>query len=400
MAEQTTQQNSGVADKAPGELSVADHRVANRPLADDNLVYPFDGVPDGGNVIEVAKGVIWARIPLPWSLDHINVYLFDEGDSWTLVDTGSQGKRGKATWEVLEAEVLNGKPIRRIIATHMHPDHLGLAGWLAEKHGASFAITQTEYLLASHLWLGGTKEIPQYELDFLFKAGVDPQFEAMIKANSFDNYRRGVSELPDTYTRLEDGSDVMLGGRRWRVVIGRGHSPEHACLSCLDEPLFISGDQILPNITSNVSVTSREPLGNPLAHWISSLERMKAVPGDPLVLPSHGRVFRGFQTRLGALVDGHVRKLQSLHEFCDEPKTAIETFPALFRRKISGIDYYLALGEAMAHLHLLESLDLTARSFDGAVYRFVSKGAFDPAGVVSAIDALPGVALRDIDDVY
>lgn len=400
MAEQTAQQASDSVDKAPGELSVADHRAANRPLPDDNLVYPFDGVPEGGTVIEVADGVIWARIPLPWSLDHINVYLFDEGDSWTLVDTGAQGKRGKAAWDILEAEVLKGKPISRIIATHMHPDHLGLAGWLAQKHGASFSITQTEYLLASHLWLGGTKEIPQYELDFLFKAGVDPQFEAMIRANSFDNYRRGVSELPTTYTRLEDGSDLLLGGRRWRVVIGRGHSPEHACLSCLDEPLFLSGDQILPNITSNVSVSSREPMGNPLAHWISSLERMKAVPGDPLVLPSHGQVFRGFQARLDALVDGHVRKLRSLHEFCDEAKTSIETFPALFRRKISGIDYYLALGEALAHLHLLESLDLADRSFDGAVYRFVSKGVFDMAAIIPAIDALPGVALRDIDDVY
>lgn len=400
MAEETAVEAAEGSDKTPGELSVADHRAANRPIPDDDLIYPFEETPEGASVIEVADGVIWARIPLPWSLDHINVYLFDEGDSWTLVDTGSQGKRGKAAWDLLEAEVLKGKPISRIIATHMHPDHLGLAGWLAEKHGASFAITQTEYLLASHLWLGGTKEVPDYELDFLFKSGVDRQFEAMIRQGRFDNFRRGVSELPKTYTRLEDGSDLMLGGRRWRVVVGRGHSPEHACLSCLDEPLFVSGDQILPNITSNVSVSAREPMGNPLAHWISSLERMKAVPGDPLVLPSHGRVFRGFHARLTALVDGHVRKLQSLHDYCAEAKTSIETFPALFRRKISGIDYYLALGEAVAHLHLLESLGLMERNFDGTVYRFVSKGSFDQADIVPAIGSLPGIALRSVEDVY
>jgi glyoxylase-like metal-dependent hydrolase (beta-lactamase superfamily II) len=401
MAETSEKQKRSGAAKGPGKMNVADHRAANRPVPDDDLFYPHgEAVPAGGSVIQVADGVLWARIPLPWSLDHINVYLFDEGDSWSLVDTGSLGKRGKAAWEALEAQVLDGKPIARVIATHMHPDHLGLAGWLAERHGASFAITQAEYLLASHLWLGGTRDVPDHELDFLFKAGVSRDFEDMIRSGRFDNYRRGVSELPATYTRLEDGSAVRLGGRNWRVVIGRGHSPEHACLACLDEPLFISGDQVLPNITSNVSVSGREPRGNPLAHWIASLERMKAVPGDPIVLPSHGRVFRGLHERLDILVSGHVNKLGALHEYCAEARTVVETFPALFRRKITGMDYYLALGEAMAHLHLLESLDLVERAFDGTVYRFTATGTFDAEVIVPDVAALPGIALRSLKDVY
>lgn len=392
-----TSDESGAAALEDG--NVADHRGGQ--VADDGLHYPHgDTVPDDGEVIPVADGIFWARIPLPWALDHINVYLFDEGDSWSLVDTGSLGKRGQAAWEKLEAHVLKGKPISQIVATHLHPDHLGLAGWLADRHGASFAMTQTEYLAASNLWHSGTEEVPDHELEFLFRAGVPTSFEPAIRASRFDNYRRGVHRLPPSFHRMEDGSEVRLGGRRWRVVIGRGHSPEHACLSCLDEPLFISGDQVLPNITSNVSVNSREPMGNPLAHWIASLERMKDVPGDPLVLPSHGRVFAGLHARLEALVTGHIGKLRSLHTWCDEPKSAVETFPSLFRRKVTGLDYYLALGEAMSHLNLLEALGLMKRSFDGEIYRFVAEGTLQPEAVLPAIMALPGVALRPLQEIY
>jgi len=382
------------------EAVVHDHLEGKPVSGAAALTFPFDETPEGANVVEVADGVIWARIPLPWSLDHINVYLFDEGDSWSLVDTGANGKRGRAAWDILEASVLGGKPIDRVIATHMHPDHVGLAGWIAEKYGASFVMTQTEYLLASSLWLGGTKTMPETEIEFLMKAGVPKSFEPMIREARFDNYKRGVHELPPRYTRIEDGSPLRLGGRDWRVVVGRGHSPEHACLSCLDEPLFIGGDQVLPSITSNVSVHGREPMGNPLAHWIASLERMKAVPGDPLVLPSHGRVFSGLHARLDALVMGHVDKLGALHTWCTEPKTAVETFPALFKRKISGMDYYLALGEAVAHLHLLESLDLIERAEETDVYRFTSKGTYDPTSLVDRTLLLPGVALRAMSDVY
>ncbi len=222
----------------------------------------------------------------------------------------------------------------------------------------------------------------------------------MIRGARFDNYRRGVSELPTSYHRLEDGSLITIGKRRWRVVVGRGHSPEHACLSCLDEPLFIGGDQILPSITSNVSVHAREPFANPLAHWLTSLERMRAIPGDPVVLPSHGRVFRGLGNRITALVDGHLTKLEALHKHCAKTRTPVETFPALFRRKITGMDFYLALGEAMAHLHLLESLGLAERQTRDGVHHFTSAGELRRGEVLAATHALPGVAMRPLDQVY
>lgn len=389
------------ADIEVADVQTIDHRLAASTPTGDDLIYPYgDNVPGGADVIEVAKGIFWARIPLPWSLDHINVYLFDEGEGWSVIDTGARGKTGKKAWEILGASVLGGRPIKRVIATHMHPDHLGLAGWLVEKYGSEFWTTQTEYMLASTLWNSAGAEFPENELTYLFRSGVDRKYEPMIRAAGYGNYKKGVHTLPASYIRIEDGSELELGGRRWRVVIGRGHSPEHACLACIDEPLFIGGDQILPEITSNVSVYAREPNGNPLAHWLSSLDRMRAVPGNPLVLPSHGRVFYGLQARIDALINGHLDKLEKLHDWCGEPRTVVKTFRALYRRKIEGMDFFLALGEAVAHLHLLESLGLVDRSFDGDVYHFDAKGELNKADILPAVNRQPGVQLRGLNDFF
>lgn len=380
-------------------VEVVDHRTPV-PQENSNLIYPFDRVPAGAEVIEVVKGILWARIPLPWSLDHINVYLFDEGDSWSVVDTGSQGSRGIEAWEAIDAEVLGGKPIKHVVATHMHPDHLGLAGWLVEKYDAKFSITMLEYMLAQHLWHGATDVFPEQEIQHLLKMGLNPDMEPMVRKSGFGFYKKGVHELPYCFERMEDGSLLTLGGRQWRAIVGRGHSPEHACLLCLDEPLFIGGDQVLPEITSNVSVYAREPMANPLAHWLSSIERMKAIEVDPLVLPSHGPVFRGLHNRLEALIESHLSKLVRLHGWCaEEKRSPVDTFPALYRRKIEGFDFFLALGEAIAHLHLLESIGLLARTMKNGVYYFSATGDVDAMDIMEAIDGLPGVPLRSLHDI-
>jgi len=381
----------------PGTVEVKDHAVS-WSRGDENLIYQFEKVPEDIDIIEISSGILWARIPLPWSLDHINVYLLDEGDGWTVIDTGAQGKRGRATWRRLEKHVLGGKPILNVVATHMHPDHLGLAGWLVKRHDAAFYCTLIEYLMANSLWLGAKATMPENEIEYLFKMGVSRQFEDQLRSAGYNRFKKGVHKLPSVLNRMEDGAIFEFGKRRWQVVIGRGHSPEHACLLCLDEPLLISGDQILPDITSNVSVFAREPKANPLAYWISSLNRMKQIPGDPIVLPSHGKVFKGLDNRLNTLIEGHISKLSKLHEHCKTPCTAVQTFPALFRRKITGMDFFLALGEATANLNLLESFDLLERDFDGEVYRFTAKGSFDDLDVVPAVDSLPGVALRPLAD--
>ncbi len=381
------------------EAEVVDHSATLYPRGDEDLIYPFEAIPSGDTVVKVADGLFWARIPLPWSLDHINVYLLDEGDSWTIIDTGAQGNTGRAAWEALEVSVLMDKPISHIVCTHMHPDHLGLAGWLAKRHGAKFSMTQSEYLLAQNLWVSSSKDFPEQEMDYLFRAGVSREYEEKIRSAGFGNFKRGVHELPYSYSRMEDGSILSLGGRTWRVVIGRGHSPEHACLMCLDEPLLLSGDQILPRISANVSVYAREPLANPLAHWLASLDRMYGLSGDPLVLPSHGRAFKGLGNRLDSLIKSHDRKLRELHNWCQEARTPVETFPAMFHRKITGFDFFMALGEAVAHLHFLESLGLADRSFDGELYRFKTTGTLENIDFVDAAKVLPGINLRPLDNL-
>lgn len=377
-----------------------DYRAGATP-AKQGLSYVFgDRVPEGSDLIKVAEGLFWARIPLPWSLDHINVYLFDEGDlGWTLVDTGSYGSRGRAVWEALEEGFLGGRPIHRIIATHMHPDHLGLAGWLAERHNSHFVMSQAEYLMATLLRSSGGEDMPESDVQFLMKNGLPSEFESMLRAANYDDFAKGVSPLPMQYERMEDGSKLTIGGRDWVVVMGRGHSPEHACLWCLDEPLFITGDQVLPEITSNVSVYAREPMANPLAHWLSSLERLLDLPGDPAVLPAHGPVFTGLKPRLKRLITGHLDKLALLHEACGEkPRSPVSAFGTLYRRKVTGFDFFMALGESVAHLHLLESLDLVVRSEDEGIWRFSKVGAIGDEGLMPLINALPGVALRSLDD--
>ncbi|MFC3050841.1 MBL fold metallo-hydrolase [Kordiimonas pumila] len=380
----------------PENTEVSDH-TTSYSKGDENLSYIFNNVPQDIEIIEVSSGILWARIPLPWTLDHINVYLLDEGDGWTVIDTGAQGKRGRAMWQRLEKKVMGAKPILNVVATHMHPDHLGLAGWLVKRHGAKFYCTLGEYLMAQTLWLGAKPHMPQHDMDFLFRSGVSRKYEEMIRAAGFGRFKKGVHKLPESFQRMEEGMVLTFGGRKWSVVIGRGHSPEHACLVCLDEPLMISGDQILPDITSNVSVYAREPYANPLAHWISSLDRMKGLKGDPVVLPSHGKVFTGLQNRLETLISGHIRKLGGLHAYCDSPVTAVETFPALYRRKISGMEFFMALGEALAHIHLLESLDLMTRTIDGDVYKFQAKGAIDSVDITAAVAKLPGISLPVLD---
>ncbi|PCI62227.1 MAG: MBL fold metallo-hydrolase [Kordiimonadales bacterium] len=388
------------ASEQPKEETISDHREGAVPRGDENLDYIFgEDLPKDDYVIEVTPGVLWARIPLPWSLDHINVYLLEEEDGWTVIDTGAQGKTGRDIWELLEKNVLGGKPITHVVATHLHPDHLGLAGWLVERHNAKFSMTQAEYLLAQSLWMGASDSMPKAEMEFMFRAGVSRDLEESMSSKGFGHFKKGVHELPYSYERIEDGSIMMLGGKRWQVVIGRGHSPEHACLLCLDVPMMIGGDQILPEITSNVSVYGREPLGNPLAHWLSSLDRMRAIDSDPIVLPSHGRVFKGLINRLDSLIDSHLRKLVRLHGWCGEARSVTETFPTLFRRKVTGMDFFLALGEATAHLHLLESLGLLERSFDGNTYSFQAIGEIDDATIVDQVNLLPGVQLRSYQDI-
>ena len=301
----------------------------------------------------VAPGVHWLRLPLPFDLNHINVWLLEDAAEWTIVDTGIASDDSKTAWRQAFNDVMAGKRASRVIATHLHPDHIGCAGWLSREFRADLHMTRDEYMLARVLVADTGKPAPAEGVRFYKAAGFsEEELEAYRKRFGF--FGRLVSRLPESYLRLHENDLLHIGGRRWRVLIGRGHSPEHACLFCEDENLLIAGDQVLPTISANVSVWPTEPEANPLRYWLRSLAHIKSqLPKDVVVLPAHGKPFRGAHQRIDAIIEEHRTRLDDLREFCREPRRAIDTFAVLFKRRVPGNHTMMATGEAIAHLHFL-----------------------------------------------
>lgn len=317
------------------------------------LLYPFAVPPASGEAVEVASGVLWMRLAMPMALDHINVYAVRDGDGWTLVDTGLNLASTQAEWEALLAGPLEGRPVSRVICTHMHPDHIGLAGWLCERFHAPLAMTRLEYVTARMLLADTGRPAPESGAVFYRAAGWN---EAQLESyrRDFGQFGRAVAPMPAGYVRMREGDRVTIGGADWRVVVGEGHSPEHACLWREADGVVLGGDQILPKISSNVSVWPTEPDADPLGDWLASLERMKTVfPDEVLVLPSHGEPFRGVQARLDGLLRGHRTALRRLERTLASPKRAVDVFPALFARAVGDGVRGMATGEAVAHLNYL-----------------------------------------------
>ncbi len=316
--------------------------------------YPFAEPPEPGTVLEVADGVLWVRMPLPFSLKWINLWALADGDGWTIVDTGIPTPDTKAHWRTLFAGALGGKPVTRVIVTHMHPDHVGLAGWMTRKFQCPLWMTQLEYLTCRVLVADTGRDAPEAGVDFYRAAGW-AQEELDRYVERFGGFGRAVTQLPDAYHRLTDGQELDIGGRTWRVVTGSGHSPHHACLWCEELNVFISGDQILPRISSNVSVFPTEPEANPLQNWLDSCAKLRdLLPEDVLVLPAHNEPFRGVRRRLQALIDGHETGMRRILERLDKPKRALDLFGALFARKIGPDVLGMATGETLAHLNCLK----------------------------------------------
>lgn len=315
------------------------------------LEYPFDAI-EPGESRAVAEGVIWARLALPFSLDHINIYLLRDGDGWTVVDTGLGDARTEEQLDWLFRRELGGAPITRVICTHMHPDHIGQAGWICRRYGAPLWMSRLEYVTARML-VRDEPPAPQEAIDFLIAAGWD---EAQIEGyrDRYGGFGKGVRELPQAFTRIEDRDDIEIGGKVWRVITGSGHSPEHVCLWQPELKLFISGDQVLPKITSNVSVWPTEPGADPLNDWLSSCWRvMAAIPDDVLVLPSHNLPFKGLHARLDRLIEGHEKQLKRLEKAIATPRRVVDLFSALFARAVPDSQLIMATGETLAHLNYL-----------------------------------------------
>jgi len=346
---------------------------------ESELHYPFgDQVPEPGRVADIALGVRWLRMGLPFALDHINLWLLEDRldgvDGWTIVDCGITNDATREAWEQVFANELRGKPVLRVIATHMHPDHIGLSHWLTERWGCRLWISATDYngaRLASQSTTGfGGERAAAF---FASHGLTDPEAIAKVRARA--NYYAGmVPKVPESYRRLMDGMEVTIGGRAWRCIAGYGHAPEHMALACEELKLLISGDMVLPRISTNVSVYDLEPEADSLTLYLDSLARYESLAADTLVLPSHGKPFTGLHARVRQLRAHHDERLGDVMTACAEkPCHAADLLDVLFRRKLDLHQTTFAMGEAVAHLHALWYQGRLARARgDDGVWRFAA----------------------------
>lgn len=298
------------------------------------------------------EGIFWLRLRLPFALNHVNVWLCDDGDGWTVVDTGYGDAPTRAAWEAALAGLLDGAAIRRLLVTHFHPDHFGQAGWLCEHTGAELLMTRTEWLTARALAYD-TGQSSIRETERCYRRAALPEEVVERQRRRGNAYRRGVSEPPGRYSRLVAGQEVRLAGSRWEVLIGEGHAPEQVTLYCAERRLLIAADQILPRISPVVGVWSTEPAANPLADYLRSLEPYRRLPEDCRVLPSHGTPFVGLHKRLDQLVGHHEERLALTRAACAEPVNAHDVLLRLFHRELDAHQMGFALGETLAHLNYL-----------------------------------------------
>lgn len=347
---------------------------------ESQLQYPLgDFLPESGVAHEVAPGVFWLRMPLPFALNHINLWLvrdcIDGREGWTIIDCGISRDEVKALWESVFQHQMAGLPVLRVVVTHMHPDHVGLAHWLCERFDAPLCMSMTDYAVARLFSEGGADGGAtggDKAVAFFSQHGVsDPHSLSQLHERK-TYYSNLVPAMPDHFDRMQDGDVLRMGGHDWQVIMGYGHAPEHASLYCEALSVFIAGDMVLPRISTNVSVSDFEPNSDPVRLYLESLDKYEFMPADTLVLPSHGKPFKGLHTRLQQQRDHHGERLAEVLEACATPQTAADIVPIMFKRELDLHQFTFALGEALAHLHALYFRgDVQRQRGSDGVIRFV-----------------------------
>lgn len=318
-----------------------------------SIQYELESRPADGETLPIADGVLWLRMPLPFALNHINLWLLRDEGGWVIADTGVDTKTSRDLWSKVFAGSMGGQPATHVIATHLHPDHVGCADWLVTEFDVDLWMTREEYLLCRML-IGDTgKEAPREGLRFYRAAGFSDEQIAHYEEN-FGMYGKFVRSMPQAFKRMRDGDRLQFAGYEWEVIVGRGHSPEHACLYDAQRNILISGDQVLPTISPNISVWPTEPQADPLKEFFESIDALEEkLPDDVLVLPAHGKPFRGAHVRLEELRKEHADKLDALLANSAKPRRVVDVFGDLFGAAINNSNRIMATGEAIAHLHYL-----------------------------------------------
>lgn len=338
-----------------------------------SLHYPFQQPPGQGEVVDITPDVKWLRSPLPLSLNHINCYLLrdnsPQGSGWCVLDTGMNGDEARQQWlDVIEGQ-LNGEPITRVIVTHHHPDHVGLAGWLCDHHRVSLYMTEAEYFYTRTLNSDTQQEHYWEAAQYFDRTGISKDDRNALLVNK--HYNHLVSSVPTCFRRVKDGDTLTIGAHQWEAITTRGHSPEHLSLYCRELDILISGDQVLPEITSNVSVTPTQSTDNPLQDWIAAHTKIEQrVPDSVLILPAHQLPFKGLHQRLRAVVAHHEERLDAILALLTEPKSAQQITRELFDKSLESFQNFLAVGEVVAHLHYLLEQGRAKRELIGHMYYY------------------------------
>lgn len=330
--------------------------------------YAYEEAPALGDTIEVAPGVHWLRMPLPFKLDHINLWLLEDndenGDGWTIIDTGINLDEVRDAWKgILASRVSSTRPLKRVVVTHFHPDHFGLAGWLTKTSGVPLWMPREEWAQARILSFETNANSRDVFSRFYHASGFDENMLVKAKARP-GRYSKLISPVPASFIRITDGQEIVINGRKWLSIIGAGHSPEHACLYSAELDVLISGDQVLPKITPNISVWPQEPEANPLALFLGSLEKLRGLGPRTLVLPSHKIPFRGLDNRIDELQEHHYERLDDVMNICSKPVNGVEVMRQLFQRELDTHQMFFAVGEALAHLHYLIGQGKILRYYD------------------------------------
>lgn len=328
-------------------------------------------IPSVGELTAISESILWLRMPLPFSLNHINLYLLKDTDGYYILDTGLNTPDTKRYWEQIIASL--PLPIVGVIVTHMHPDHLGLAGWLCESHQCPLLMSKTEYFVGRAFRAGPNGADTESDKVYFRQAGADETLVGEMTKGSM-GYSKVVTPIPVSYHGLKDQQLLTINNQQWRVLTFGGHAPEHVCLHNESAGVLIAGDQILPHISPNIGAYSTEPQAENLSDYLASLDVLALLPEDTLVLPAHGQPFTGIRERAATLKQHHWEHLDALTAFCHQSQTVMSCLPVMFKRELSTHDMGFAIAECLAHLNfLLAQQRLVRRCDTNGVYRYTTK---------------------------